>query len=31
VSSFPPIAFEKDTAGIIAKADANWPKVKQQK
>lgn len=23
--------FEKDTAGIIAKADANWPRVKQQK
>ncbi len=23
--------FEKDTASIIAKADANWPKVKQQK
>lgn len=23
--------FEKDKSGIIAKADANWPKLKQQK
>jgi YHS domain-containing protein len=23
--------FDKDASGIIAKADANWPKVKQQK
>lgn len=23
--------FEKDKTGVVAKADANWPKVKQQK
>jgi YHS domain-containing protein len=23
--------FDKDPKGVVAKADANWPKVKQQK